>query len=130
MRSLSGHFLVFLGAGLGGALRHSVNHVVLRGLGPRTGLATLAVSILGSLLLGALAGFLAARPQPAQSIHLFLATGVLGGFTTFSAFSLEAALLWQRGQLLGFALYTLASVTLSIAAVFAGLGLARLSHAV
>jgi fluoride exporter len=60
---------------------------------------------------------------------LFLATGILGGFTTFSAFSLEAALLWERGQVLSCIAFVLASVLLSIAAVFAGLALVRSWHA-
>ena len=128
MQWISGYVMVFLGAGLGGALRHTVNHLALRGVGASAAAAaaTLVVNVLGSLLLGALAGFLAVRGHAAHGLQLFLATGVLGGFTTFSAFSLEAALLWQRGQSLGFALYTLASVALSIGAVFMGLGLARL----
>ena len=130
MRFLYGYLLVFLGAGLGGVLRHSVNHIWLRAIGPNAPVATMIVNVAGSLALGALAGYFATRGHAAQSVHLFLATGILGGFTTFSAFSLEAALLWQRGQLLSFGLYTLGSVVLSIAAVFAGLGLVRLHHAV
>ena len=58
-------------------------------------------------------------------MQLFLTTGILGGFTTFSAFSLEAALLWERGQVLACTLFILASVLLSIAGVFAGLALVR-----
>lgn len=130
MRFLQGYLLVFLGAGLGGILRHSVNHISLRAVGPNVSVSTMVINVTGSLALGALAGYFATRGHPVQSVHLFLATGVLGGFTTFSAFSLEAALLWQRGQLLSFGLYTVGSVVLSIIAVFAGLSLVRIHHAV
>jgi CrcB protein len=129
MRFLDGYLLVFLGAGLGGALRHAVNTISIRAMGPSTPVATLIVNVAGSLALGAVAGYFATRGPAVHAVHLFLATGVLGGFTTFSAFSLEAALLWERGQLVSFGLYTLGSVALSIAAVFAGLGLVRLNHA-
>lgn len=130
MRSFSGLVLVFLGAGLGGMLRHAVNQLWLRAADSTAAVPTLVVNVLGSLALGMLTGVLAARGHAAQGMQLFLATGVLGGFTTFSAFSLEAALSWQRGQLLACALYALGSVVCSIAAVFVGLGLARLQAAI
>jgi CrcB protein len=122
---LQGYLLVFAGAGLGGVLRHSVNLASLRLLGPDLPAGTLAVNLVGSLAIGALAGYFALRGHGTQHLHLFLATGILGGFTTFSAFSLEAALLWERGQLLACAAYVLGSVVLSIAGVFAGLALSR-----
>lgn len=125
MDHLYGYVLVFLGAGLGGMLRHSVNRASLRFLGPDLPAGTLAVNLIGSLAIGALAGYLALRGQASANFQLFLATGVLGGFTTFSAFSLEAALFWQRGQLAYCALYALGSVVLSIAGVFAGLWLLK-----
>jgi fluoride exporter len=117
--------IVFFGAGLGGISRHAVNLVVLRVLGPGLPIATLTVNVLGSLALGAIAGYVSVRSHASPVVQLFLITGILGGFTTFSTFALEAALLWQRGQVLGFALYVLGSVSLSIAAVFVGLALAR-----
>ena len=75
--------------------------------------------------MGALAGWFALRADPGQSWRLFLTTGILGGFTTFSAFSLDAAVLYQRGELTLGGLYVLASVSLSIAGLFAGLFLVR-----
>ena len=120
-----GYLMVFLGAGLGGMLRHSVNRAALRLIGPDVPAGTFAVNLIGSLAIGALAGYLALRGQASSNLQLFVTTGVLGGFTTFSAFSLEAALLWQRGQLVFCVMYVVASVVLSIAGVFGGLALAR-----
>jgi CrcB protein len=88
--------------------------------------ATLAVNVLGGLLMGLLAGWLAFRGgAQSESLRLFAAVGVLGGFTTFSAFSLEAALMIERRQLAMAGGYVLASVILSIAALFLGLMVAR-----
>ena len=129
MRTVYGYLLVFLGAGVGGALRHSANMVSARLIGPDLPLSTLLVNVLGSLSVGCIAGYFAVRGHGSQSLQLFLTTGILGGFTTFSAFSLEAALLWERGQVVSCALFVLASVTLSIAGVFLGLSLVRLWHA-
>jgi CrcB protein len=85
------------------------------------------VNILGSFIMGALAGWLAFKAGEgwSQPLRLFLTTGILGGFTTFSAFSLDAVLIWERGQNGLAATYVAASVLLSIAGLVAGLGLAR-----
>ncbi|HYI97228.1 MAG TPA: CrcB family protein, partial [Bryobacteraceae bacterium] len=85
------------------------------------------VNILGSVAMGLLAGWSAFRPDGGQLFRLFLATGVLGGFTTFSAFSLDVALLWQRGQTADAILYALGSVGAAILGVFAGLAITRVS---
>ena len=119
------YLIVFIGAGIGGAMRHGVNLAAAALLGSGFGYGTLAVNVVGSLAMGALAAFLAFQGETAQPWRLFLATGVLGGFTTFSAFSLDAALLFERGQLALAAIYVLASVIGSIAALFAGLALVR-----
>jgi CrcB protein len=119
------YLIVFIGAGIGGAMRHGVNLAAAALLGSGFGYGTLAVNVVGSLAMGALAAFLAFQGEMAQPWRLFLATGVLGGFTTFSAFSLDAALLFERGQLALAAIYVLASVIGSIAALFAGLALVR-----
>ena len=119
------YLIVFIGAGIGGAMRHGVNLAAAALLGSGFGYGTLAVNVVGSLAMGALAAFLAFQGEIAQPWRLFLATGVLGGFTTFSAFSLDAALLFERGQLALAAIYVLASVIGSIAALFAGLALVR-----
>jgi CrcB protein len=117
--------LVFIGAGLGGALRHAFNIGFARWLPGALGASTLTVNVLGSFLMGVLIEWLAARVGTPAEWRVFLATGVLGGFTTFSAFSLDAVVLYQRGQLTAAALYVLASVMLSLLALAAGLLLAR-----
>ena len=75
--------------------------------------------------MGLIAGYLAFRGEASQSWRLFLMTGILGGYTTFSAFSLDAALLYERGEIGLAALYVAGSVVLSIAGLFAGLALVR-----
>ncbi|MGE7473589.1 fluoride efflux transporter CrcB [Bosea sp. NPDC003192] len=119
--------LVFLGAGIGGVLRHGVNLVSLKWLGPSFPYGTMAINIIGSGVMGLVAGFLAFKAGEGwtQNARLFLATGILGGFTTFSAFSLDAVLLWERGEALLAAFYVLGSVVLSLAALVAGLALVR-----
>ena len=84
---------------------------------------TLTVNVAGSLVMGLLAGWLAFRADAAwsQSLRLFLLTGILGGFTTFSAFSLDAALLWERGDVALATSYVIGSVVLSIGALAVGL---------
>ena len=121
-----GFFIVFLGGGLGAALRHGVNLLSARMLGTAFPYATVFENISGSLAMGLIAGYFAFRSGGAhQHWQLFLTTGILGGYTTFSAFSLDAALLYERGALGLAAIYVLGSVVLSIAGLFAGLALAR-----
>ena len=119
--------LVFLGAGLGGALRHGVNLGAARLLGTGFPWGTLSVNVGGGFAMGVLAGWLALRVGEGwtQSVRLFAATGVLGGFTTFSAFSLEAVLLWERGASAAAVAYVLASVILAIVGLLAGLFVVR-----
>jgi len=124
---MQSYFLVFLGAGIGGALRHGVNLGCARYCGTALPFGTLTVNVIGSFIMGAIAGWLAFKAGEgwSQPLRLFLTTGILGGFTTFSAFSLDAVLLWERGQA-GLALgYVAASVALSIAGLTAGLFLVR-----
>lgn len=119
------YLIVFLGAGIGGALRHGVNVGAARLLGNELPSGTLIVNILGSFLMGALAGYFALRPGVSQHVRLFLTTGILGGFTTFSAFSLDSALLIERHAYALAAGYMVGSVVLSIGALFLGLALFR-----
>ncbi|TPE62844.1 fluoride efflux transporter CrcB [Sandaracinobacter neustonicus] len=116
----------FLLVGLGGALGAMARFGVGRMLGA-TALpwATLIVNVSGGLAMGLLAGWLAARSSGGESWRLLLGVGVLGGFTTFSAFSLDMMLLIERGQA-GIAIaYALASVLLALGALAAGLWIAR-----
>ncbi len=119
------YFLVFAGAGFGGMARHGVNMFAGR-LGFAFPMGTLAVNVAGSFLMGLLTALFAHRMGVPQHLKLFLTTGILGGFTTFSAFSLDAALLWERGAWGPFAAYALGSVILSLAALFAGMAAVRL----
>ncbi len=112
---------VFLGAGLGGALRHGVNLTAVRIFGFGFPFGTLTVNIVGCFAMGVLVEVFARVYEPGQVVRLFLTTGVLGGFTTFSAFSLDAAVLFERGTPLTAAVYVALSVGLSLAAVAAGL---------
>jgi CrcB protein len=119
------YLLVFIGGGLGAALRHGVNVGAARWLGTNFPYGTVTVNVTGSLVMGLFAAYLAFKGDASQSWRLFIATGILGGYTTFSAFSLDVAVLYERGAT-GLALaYVLASVVLSILGLFAGLWLVR-----
>ncbi len=120
-----GFVIVFLGGGIGAASRHGINLLVARTLGMGFPYGTLLINVAGSLAMGLIAEFFALKAGLPQHWRLFLTTGILGGFTTFSAFSLEAALLYERGNLIGAAIYVLASVVLAIGALFAGLAIVR-----
>ncbi len=102
---MMGYLVVFVGAGIGGAARHGMNIWVARLMGTHFPWHTLVVNILGSLAMGLVAGFFMERSDTTGHLRLFLATGVLGGFTTFSAFSLDAILLWERHEYLLASLY-------------------------
>ena len=117
---------VFLGGGIGSALRYGVGRLSLAAAGPNYPLGTLAVNVLGCALMGVLAEWLAWRDTGIDaSVKLFLTTGLLGGFTTFSAFALDTVALWQRGEAVTAAAYVAGSVILSIAGLFAGMALMR-----
>lgn len=120
------HYLVvFIGGGIGAALRHGVNRAALSWLGPGFPYGTMFVNVAGGLLIGVLAELFLARGGGSQTFRLFLTTGILGGFTTFSAFSLDAALMWQRSDYAALAVYVTGSVLLSIAALFLGMAAVR-----
>lgn len=121
----AGYLIVFLGGGIGAGIRHGVNLAGLRTMGPDFPYATVFINITGSLIMGLAAGYFAFKGGASQHWRLFLTTGVLGGYTTFSAFSLDAALLYERDQLMLAAVYVLASVVLSIGGLFAGLAVMR-----
>jgi len=119
------YLIVFLGAGVGGALRHGVNVGSARLFGYGFPFGTLIVNVVGSFLMGLLAGYFAFRPGIGQHVRLFLTTGILGGFTTFSAFSLDSALLIERHAYGLAAGYMVGSVAASASALFLGLAVFR-----
>jgi fluoride exporter len=125
MAQMRNYLLVFIGGGLGASLRHAVNVLCARGLGTAFPWGTFIINITGSTVMGLIAGYLAFKGEASQAWRLFLMTGILGGYTTFSAFSLDAVLLYERSQI-GLALfYVLGSVVFSIVGLFAGLALVR-----
>src|SRR5471032_639802 len=120
-----GYLIVFLGGGIGAALRHGINLAVARLLGTGFPYGTLLINISGSIIMGLVAAYFAFKGDASQHWRLFLTTGILGGYTTFSAFSLDAALLYERGEIGMAALYVAASVAVSIGGLFAGFALVR-----
>jgi CrcB protein len=119
------YLIVFIGAGIGGALRHGVNVGATRLFGYGFPFGTFIVNVAGSFAMGLLAGFFAYRPGVPQHLRLFLTTGILGGFTTISAFSLDTALLVERHAYGLAAGYAVGSVLASVSALFLGLALFR-----
>jgi len=119
------YLIVFLGGGIGAALRHGVNIGVARWLGTDFPFGTLMVNVTGSFLMGLITGYLAFKGEASQAWRLFLTTGVMGGYTTFSAFSLDAVLLWER-HAYGLAItYVVTSVGFSLLGFFCALWLVR-----
>lgn len=114
-----GFLLVFLGSGLGGMARHGVGLAAVR-IGQGFPFGTLAINILGSTLMGVLVGWYAMR-SGSQPLRLFLATGVLGGFTTFSTFALDGIVLLQRGETAAALAYIFGSVGIGLGGLLLGL---------
>lgn len=106
-------------------LRHASNQASAAILGPDFPYGTMFVNIVGSVAIGLIAGWFARHGGGGQMLPLFLTTGILGGFTTFSAFSLDAALLLERGPAINGVIYILGSLVLAIMGVFAGLTISR-----
>jgi CrcB protein len=117
--------LVMLGGAIGSAFRYELGRLALRQMGPAFPWGTLIVNLLGGLLIGILAGIFAGDGPGDRPLWLLLAVGLLGGFTTFSAFSLDAFLMLERGQISIAALYVAASVAGSIILLMLGYWLAR-----
>ncbi len=122
-------FGILLSIAIGGALGSVARHYVSTGIYNVTGAAfpygILAVNVMGGLIMGIIVELGALKLNYSPEIRAFLTTGILGGFTTFSAFSLDTALLIERGDWIGSAAYIVASVALSVAALFTGLWLVR-----
>lgn len=121
--------MTFVWVGLGGALgamaRYGTGLLAGRLLGLTFPWGTLIVNVLGSFLMGFAAVWVARHMAAVEPARLFLMTGVLGGFTTFSAFSLDVFALWERGEVGLAASYVLASVVVALLALMAGIALGR-----
>ena len=122
---MNGILYVALGGALGASARHMLGMGTLKAFGPGYPYGTMAANVIGGFLMGLLAGWLALKVSGGANLRLFLGVGLLGGFTTFSAFSLDAVLMYEKkayGALFG---YVGGSVILSIGALMMGLILAR-----
>jgi CrcB protein len=119
--------LVFIGAGLGGVFRHFVNILAARWWGTEFPFGTLIINVTGSLLMGVLVGWLAFKASAtwSQPLRLFVATGVLGGYTTFSTFSLETVLLIERNEIGMAAAYVAGSLVFGFLGLWGALTLMR-----
>ncbi|MBA8902551.1 fluoride efflux transporter CrcB [Phyllobacterium sp. P30BS-XVII] len=122
---MSAILLVASGGAIGSVARYLVGLLMTRILGAAFPWGTLTVNVVGGLLMGLFIELLARRFDGSNELRLFVAVGVMGGFTTFSSFSLDVALLWERGEVFSALIYVLLSVILSIGALFLGLWLAR-----
>jgi len=114
-----------LGAGVGGTLRYAVGLLAARWAAAPPFLGTLVVNVVGAFAIGALIGQLGPREGGSSLLRLFLATGVLGGFTTFSAFSVEVVRLLERGEFWTGLVYAVGSVAVALIAVLLGQALVR-----
>ena len=117
--------LATLGGALGSAARHLVNVGMIRAFGPAYPWSTLTVNVVGSLLMGFVVDMIIRRFGGSPEMRTFLATGILGGFTTFSAFALDVSTLIGRGDSSTAIGYIIASVAISLLALYAGLALSR-----
>ncbi len=120
-----GYVVVFVGAGAGGMLRHFMNIWIARFAGTHFPYHTLAINITGSMVMGMVTAWFAMKGGAMGHLRLFLTTGILGGYTTFSAFSLDAVLLWERHEHQLAALYVGGSVVGSLLGLAAGLWIVR-----
>ncbi len=121
--------LVMIGGGIGAALRYNLGRLLTQFNLGNWPIGTFSANVMGGLLMGILMAFLMRGDMqadgPMENYRLLLGVGLLGGFTTFSAFSLEMALMLERGEWTGAIFYALASVILSLCALLAGMGAVR-----
>ncbi|MEE9273366.1 MAG: fluoride efflux transporter CrcB [Robiginitomaculum sp.] len=122
---MNGLLYVAFGGAIGASGRHMLGHLMFKLMGPGYPWGTLVANILGGLLMGVLVGWLAFKVSGGENLRLLLGVGVLGGFTTFSSFSLEAVRMIETKAYGAAAGYISASVILSVLAVFIGLMIAR-----
>ena len=118
---MQGYLLVFIGGGVGAAIRHAVNVTFVRWFGTSFPFHTLFENLTGSLIMGLLASYFAFNGDTPHHLRLFLTTGILGGYTTFSTFSLDAMLLYERHEYAAAGLYIALSVVGSIGGLALGL---------
>jgi CrcB protein len=117
--------VIALGGALGSVLRYGLSGVLLPSLGWKVPYGTWAVNVVGCFLIGVLYTFFVLRVEDSALVKLFFCTGLLGGFTTFSAFSLEVIQLWQQGSVLLAVAYASGSVILGLFAAWAGIALSQ-----
>jgi len=125
MKTLLTFLAVAGGGALGAALRHAMQMAAGRAFGPALPYGTFAVNVAGCFAMGLLVSWFAAREPNPGALRAFLAVGLLGGFTTFSAFALDAVTLWRDKALFAASLYVLGSVILSVGGLVAGLAAGR-----
>jgi CrcB protein len=118
-------FLIAIGGGVGSVARHYLSTLVYKFADGGFPWGILTVNVIGGLAMGLIVELSALKLNLSPELRAFLTTGVLGGFTTFSAFSLDSALLIERGDWVGAGSYMVGSVVLSVGALFAGLWLVR-----
>ena len=120
------YLIIFLGGGLGSVLRFVISSFISRRVTETFPLSTLSVNLIGAFLIGVIIESLALKYSVSENLRYLLVTEFLGGFTTFSAFSLESALMWTRGDYLSLATYIFLSVIGTIIAVLAAMHLTRI----
>jgi len=127
MNPLTPYAIVFVGAGFGGVLRHTLNNALPKVFGNTFPWATPIINVTGSIVMGLLVGWLAFRADASWSQHvrLFVATGILGGYTTFSTFSLETVLLFERQAYAEAVAYVLGSVICGVIGLYVALMFTR-----
>ena len=123
--AMPNYFMVMLGGAIGAGFRYHLSRVAAAQLGPLFPWGTWTANLLGGFLMGVLAGNALQDGKASEPLLLFLGVGMLGGFTTFSAFSLDSAVMWQRGDYALLGGYAAGSVVLSIAALFLGMAATR-----
>ena len=122
---MNGILYVALGGAIGASGRHLLGMATLKALGPDYPYGTMMANVIGGFFMGVLAGWLALKVNGADNLRLFIGVGLLGGFTTFSAFSLDAVLMYEKKAYSALLSYVGGSVILSIGALMMGLILAR-----
>lgn len=117
--------LVAIGGAIGSVARYLVGVWGVKLAGPNFPWGTITVNVVGAFLIGLMVEMVARRFDASSEVRVFIVTGIIGGFTTWSSFTLDAVVLFERGDMGLAAVYLLASLVVSFAAIFAGLALGR-----